>query len=107
MAHQPAGTAGLIDGRRTSLETPTGGCRLVGAGAGPAGGITTAADELPADYVIFSVVVGDVEATCKQITELGGSVMVGPASTPDGLRFANVADPKGNHFGIFTPPAAG
>jgi predicted enzyme related to lactoylglutathione lyase len=80
--------------------------RIAAAGDGPAGGVTTAMDGLPADYAIFSIVVPDVDGACEQITALGGSVLFGPATVPDaGLRYANVADPFGNHFGIFTPPA--
>jgi predicted enzyme related to lactoylglutathione lyase len=36
----------------------------------------------------------------------GGKVFVEPTSAPDGLVFAHVLDPQGNHFGLFSPPAA-
>ena len=60
---------------------------------------------MPASYAIFSIGVPDVAATCEQIVELGGRVLVGPAEVPDvGLVYANVEDPEGNHFGVFSPP---
>ena len=81
--------------------------RMTEGGDGPGGGITSAEGGLPSSYAIFSVMVPDVAATCERITELGGKVLVGPAEVPDaGLKYANVEDPEGNHFGIFTPPAS-
>lgn len=80
--------------------------RMTEGGDGPGGGITTAEAGLPSSYAIFSIVVPDVAATCERLTELGGKVLVGPAEVPDvGLVYANVEDPEGNHFGLFTPPA--
>jgi predicted enzyme related to lactoylglutathione lyase len=37
----------------------------------------------------------------------GGKVLLAPKTTPDGLSFAHLLDPSGNHFGVFTPPPAG
>ena len=79
--------------------------RIVDAGDGVAGGVTTAAPGLPETYAIFSVIVPDVAAVCSQVVGLGGRVLVGPELTPDGLAFANLEDPDGNHFGVFCPPA--
>ena len=79
--------------------------RMTEGGEGPGGGITSAESGLPASYAIFSIMVPDVAASCARIAELGGKVLVGPAEVPDaGLVYANVEDPEGNHFGIFTPP---
>lgn len=88
-------------------DGPTGPAyRIVDAGNGIAGGVTTAQAGLPSTYAIFSVMVADVAATCAQIAELGGTVLVGPETMADtGLVFANVQDPDGNHFGLFCPPA--
>jgi predicted enzyme related to lactoylglutathione lyase len=88
-------------------DGPTGPVyRMAEAGEGPCGGITTAEKGLPASYAIFSVQVPDVAATCERLAELGGRVLVGPAEVPGvGLVYANVEDPDGNHFGLFTPPA--
>ena len=56
---------------------------------------------------IFSVMVPDVAATCDRVAELGGRVLIGPETVEGaGLVFANLEDPDGNHFGVFTPPAA-
>ena len=81
------------------------GYRIAAAGDGPAGGITAVPEGAPGTYAIFCTMVADVDATCAQIRDLGGSVLVGPETTSFGLRFANVTDPEGSHFGIFTPPA--
>lgn len=81
--------------------------RIVDAGQGVPGGITTAQAGLPGTYAIFSVMVADVAGTCRRIEELGGKVLVGPETLAEtGLSFANVEDPDGNHFGIFCPPSA-
>ena len=70
------------------------------------GGVTTAQAGTPQTYAIFSMMVPDVAATCEAVVAKGGSVLVGPQTVPDnGLVFANLTDPDGNHFGVFTPPA--
>ena len=80
--------------------------RIVDAGDGVNGGVTTAQAGLPTTYAIFSVCVPDVAASCAKIKQLGGKILVGPEEMADtGLVFANVEDPDGNHFGIFTPPS--
>ena len=80
---------------------------MVDAGEGISGGVTTAPAGTPANYAIFSIAVPDVAATCQHITDLGGKVLVGPETVADtGLTFANVEDPDGNHFGVFSPPTA-
>ncbi len=89
-------------------ESPMPSYRIVEAGQGPGGGITTADPSLPEHYAIFSIMVSDVAATCNRIAELGGRVLLGPAEVPEsgGLVFANVEDIDGNHFGVFCPPSA-
>jgi hypothetical protein len=52
------------------------------------------------------VLVQDVAAICAQVEQLGGKVLVPSTTTKDGLVFAHVHDPAGNHFGVFTPPPA-
>jgi hypothetical protein len=52
------------------------------------------------------VVVPDVAAVCAQVEQLGGKVLVPPTTSKDGLVFADLHDPAGNHFGVFTPPPA-
>ena len=57
-----------------------------------------------ASYAVFSVVVEDVAATCRRAEEAGGKVQRAPQVNPDGLTFAHLLDPSGNHFEIFSPP---
>jgi uncharacterized protein len=81
-----------------------------GAGQPPQGGIQDTSgpgpDGAPRSYAIPYVQVTDVAATCAAVEERGGKTII-PATTvpPSGLTFAHVADPFGNHFGLFTPPA--
>ena len=63
------------------------------------------ADERQPKSAIFCVEVADVEATCTAAREAGGTVLIEPQTTPDGLVFADLLDPAGNLFGIYTPPA--
>ena len=80
---------------------------IVDAGDGVAGGVTTATAGLPETYAIFSAMVSDVQATCDAVIAHGGTVLVGPQAVDEtGLVFANLADPDGNHFGVFSPPAS-
>lgn len=81
------------------------GYRVTEAGDGPSGGVTSIMEGAPGSYAIFCAMVPDVDATCAQVKDLGGSILVGPETTSFGLRFANVTDPDGNHFGVFTPPS--
>jgi len=60
-----------------------------------------------ASYAVFSVIVEDVAATCRKAEEAGGKVQRAPQVNPDGLTFAHLLDPAGNHFEIFTPPPVG
>lgn len=71
----------------------------------PSGGIADTDGEAP-NHAIFMVVVPDVAAAAKETERLGGKVLVPPTTTPDGLVFANLLDPVGNHFGVFTPAPA-
>jgi predicted enzyme related to lactoylglutathione lyase len=75
-------------------------------GANPAGGLFPTGGKVP-NYAIFYLLVADVEATSKAAEAAGGKVLVAPQRTPDGLTFAHLLDPSGNHFGVFTPPAGG
>jgi predicted enzyme related to lactoylglutathione lyase len=80
--------------------------RMADTGTPLFGGVTKAPPGAPTTYAIFSVIVPDVAATCDQLTELGGTVLVGPQAVGDtGLVFANVQDLDGNHFALLCPPA--
>ena len=97
--------ADLFDWRYTLDPNSEGKYNLVsypGADT-PSGGIVDTGGEFP-NHAIFMVVVQDVAAVCAQVERLGGTVLVPPTTTKDGLVFADLHDPAGNHFGVFTPP---
>ena len=58
----------------------------------------------PENYAIFTVLVEDVDATCRQVEKAGGQVRRPPSVNPVGVTFAHLLDPAGNHFSVFTPP---
>jgi len=68
------------------------------------GGIFPTGGKLP-NYAVFCVVVQDVAATCVSAEAAGGKVLVPATQGGDGLWFAHLLDPSGNHFGIYSPPA--
>ena len=96
-------SAGGIRSTRTARASTTWSA-TPGADA-PSGGIFDTGGEFP-DHAIFMVVVPDVAAVCAQVERLGGKVLVPPTTSKDGLVFADLHDPAGNHFGVFTPPPA-
>jgi predicted enzyme related to lactoylglutathione lyase len=71
----------------------------------PRGGVADTGGNSP-NRVGFFVVVDDVAEAAKQAELLGGKVVTAPKTTPNGLTFAHVHDPAGNHFGIYKPPAS-
>jgi len=92
------GATGADDTAYRMVTTP--------GGERPAGGIWPTGGKTP-NYAIFYVLVADLAATCKSAEAAGGKVLLAPQTTPDGLSFAHLLDPSGNHFGIFTPPTGG
>jgi predicted enzyme related to lactoylglutathione lyase len=76
----------------------------MGENAPIGGGITSRGGDQP-PMVVFNVEVGDVAAACRRVEELGGTVAMPLQETPNGLRFAYLADPDGSTFGVWTPPA--
>ena len=68
------------------------------------GGIFPTGGQLP-NYAVFYIVVQDVAATCVSAEAAGGKVLVPATQGGDGLWFAHLLDPSGNHFGIYSPPA--
>ena len=80
--------------------------RMADTGEGLPGAVTTAQAGMPTNYAMFSVMVPDVAAACEQVAALGGKVLAGPETLPDGLTFANFADPDGSVVGVFAPPSA-
>lgn len=89
---------GAADGAYRIVSTP-------GAG-GMQGGLFPTGGKTP-NYAIFYLLVADPAETCRAAEAAGGKVLVAPQTTPDGLSFAHLLDPAGNHFGVFTPPAGG
>ncbi len=71
----------------------------------PSGGIVDTDGKVP-NHATFFVVVEDVKATLAAAERAGGKVLTPPSTTPTGLVFADLLDPAGNHFGIFSPPQA-
>ncbi len=88
-----------------------GSYSIITTGEGHAlqGGIQSTRDPLPEgtphQYAVFCLQVPDTAAACARVEAGGGKVLVGCTDTPMGLTYAHVADPDGNHFGLFTPPA--
>jgi predicted enzyme related to lactoylglutathione lyase len=78
---------------------------MIDAGDGIKGGLFGTGGAMP-NYAVFYVEVPDVAATCREAGEAGGKVLVEPTPTPDGIVFAHILDPQGNHFGAFSPPPA-
>jgi len=72
---------------------------------GPMGGLFGTGGQLP-DHAVFYILVADVEATCADAEQLGGSVVSKHLDAGPGVpAFAYLRDPSGNQFGVFTPPA--
>ena len=69
------------------------------------GGLFATEGKMPG-YAIFTVLVEDVDATCRKTEQAGGKVHRPRQVSPDGLAFAYLLDPAGNQFGVFTPPAS-
>lgn len=81
--------------------------RIITTGAAEglgSGGLFDTKGAMPG-YAIFTVLVEDVARTCAAVEKAGGKVQRAPQVTPDGLTFAYLFDPAGNHFGVFTPSA--
>jgi predicted enzyme related to lactoylglutathione lyase len=73
-------------------------------GAPPSGGLNNH-DGTAANYAIFYVKVADVEAALARAGQLGGKTLVPSTPGGDGLIFAHLTDPGGNHFGVYSEPA--
>jgi hypothetical protein len=67
------------------------------------GGLFATKAELP-HYAIFTIVVEDVDDTCRRVEKAGGQVERAPKTNPGGVSFAYLLDPAGNLFGVFSPP---
>ncbi len=74
----------------------------------PSGGLWDHSHDSPdgegADYVMPCFLATDVATTADAARKLGARVELGPDSNPDGTAYARLADPRGNRFGLFSPP---
>ncbi|MEH0842247.1 VOC family protein [Micromonospora sp. CPCC 205711] len=85
-----------------------GSYRVTGAGGETGiGGAIRATEGGSPNYAIFYAGVADVAEACRRAEAAGGKVLVPLVTAPSGLTFAHLADPAGNHIGVFTPPPAG
>ncbi|WP_412539948.1 VOC family protein [Longispora sp. K20-0274] len=66
------------------------------------GGVFETGGHAP-NYATFYIVVEDVPATCAAAEAAGGKVLAPPADGPDGLVFAHLSDPTGNHIAVYSP----
>jgi uncharacterized protein len=66
------------------------------------GGIGGGASYSPAQ--IFYVAVDDVEAALQRAESLGGTRLLGPAGSPNGLVIGHFTDPEGNRIGVAALP---
>ena len=73
---------------------------------GPMGGIFGTDGRVPG-HAVFYILAADVEATCADAEQFGGSVISKQLDPgPGAPTFAHLRDPSGNQFGVFSPPAA-
>lgn len=71
---------------------------------GPMGGIFGTGGQVP-DHAVFYILVADVEATCADAEQLGGTVLnkqLDPG--PGAPALAYLRDPSGNQFAVFSEP---
>ncbi|SHM56878.1 VOC family protein [Streptomyces yunnanensis] len=80
------------DGVRAGTPHPSGGLRELGR------------DRDAADYTMPLFLTDDVSATTDKALALGATVLDAPTATTYGLTYARLTDPRGNRFGLFTPP---
>ncbi|GAA0536815.1 VOC family protein [Paractinoplanes ferrugineus] len=69
----------------------------------PAGGFADVSDGSTGPHAIPFVNVADTAETCRRAETAGAKILVAPADGGDGLVFAHLIDPTGNHIGVYTP----
>ena len=67
-------------------------------GAGIRGGVGGGPDY--ESHALFYVGVQDVEAALQRAVELGGTLVMGPATSPNGLVVGHFRDPEGSLVGV-------
>ena len=95
-------TFGNDEGGATGADGSTYRMITTPGADGPSGGLFPTGGKTP-NYAVFYVLVADVAESAKAAEAAGGSVLVPAQTTPDGLSFAHLLDPSGNHFAVFTP----
>ncbi|MEV6524297.1 VOC family protein [Longispora sp. NPDC051575] len=66
------------------------------------GGVFATGGHTP-NYATFYIVVDDVPATCAAAEAAGGKVLVPAQDGDNGLVFAHLSDPTGNHIAVYSP----
>lgn len=72
--------------------------------AAPGGGLADVSGGGTGSHAIPFVNVADTAETCRKAEAAGAKILVPPADGGDGLIFAHLIDPTGNHIGVYTPP---
>ena len=92
-----------------SFAPPMMGYVVANVGDAGIGGIMATPDHLKGMPAMWSgyIYTPDVDAACKTITKLGGTIKREPWDVPDTLRMAVVADPTGGFFNIMQPLSQG
>jgi hypothetical protein len=70
-------------------------------GTGIRGGVGGGSDY--ESHALFYVAVHDVEAALQRAEELGGTRIMGPATSPNGLVVGHFRDPEGSLIGVAGP----
>lgn len=98
---------GSVFGWTFRSDPDDGGYRLAITPEGGIGGGIATTDGPEQNHAVFYVQVADVDATLAAAQDKGARVVVPRQATPDGLVFAHLVDPAGNHFAVYTPGPRG
>jgi len=77
---------------------------LLDVGPANVAGATTAAEGVPAHWLVY-VGVADLDAAAEALTGLGGTILEPPVAAAGVGRWAIVTDPQGAAFGLLEPEA--
>ncbi len=70
---------------------------------GIGGGIYRAEEFRPGGGMVPYIYVTDIEASCREITDAGGEVVMPKTEIPGTGWYGHFRDPEGNLVGLFTP----
>lgn len=79
-----------------------GGDSMIAPGPNGIGGHLVALGHEPHNYTLVYIQVEDLDASLAKAQALGGKKVLGPIQIPLGT-FAWIADPEGNHIGLWKP----